>query len=128
MKKFTFTLEKILKLRSHAENEAKNELGRAVSALSEIENRLAALAIEQKTATTNRFSGGNSLPYMYNYENYLQRLESEKEQLLKAAAAASLEVENARELWMEAKSGLKIMENLKDRKFAAYRKDRGKQE
>jgi flagellar FliJ protein len=128
MKKFTFSLEKVLKLRSHAENDAKIELGRAVSALSQIENRLVSLAAEQKTAKENRFSGGASLRYMYNYENYLQRLESEKEQLLKAAAAAEIEADNARELWTEARAGLKVMENLKDRKFTAYRKESQKQD
>ncbi|MDR0663036.1 MAG: flagellar export protein FliJ [Spirochaetaceae bacterium] len=128
MKKFAFNLEKILKLRSHAENDAKIGLGKALAGLSLLENRLSAVAVEQKNAAENRFSGGSSLPYMYTHENYLQRLEAEKEQLLKAAAAAELEVENARGLWTEAKADLKVMENLKDRKLASYRKESRKEE
>jgi flagellar FliJ protein len=128
VKKFTFNLEKILVLRSHAENDAKIELGKALNALSLLEKRLAAVAAEQKNATESRFSGGKSLPYMNVHENYLQRLRTEKEQLQKAAAAAELEVENARELWTGARADLKVMENLKDRKFAAYRKERQKEE
>jgi flagellar FliJ protein len=128
MKKFTFSLEKILKLRGHAENEAKMELGRAVSAISQIENKLANLAVEQKTAMENRFSGGSAMPHIRLYDNYLQRLKSAEEQLLKEAAEASLTLERARELWIEARAGLKVMENLKDRKFAAYRKESQKEE
>jgi flagellar export protein FliJ len=123
MKKFTFRLEKVLKLRSHAENDAKVELGRAVSALSQIENRLDAVAAAQKDAREKRFSGGMSSQYLYSYENYLQRLEVEKEQLLEEAAAAACEVEKARELWTEARAGLKVMENLKEKKYSAYRKE-----
>jgi flagellar export protein FliJ len=123
MKKFMFRLEKILKLRSHEENDSRAELGRAVSDLSQIENRLDDVAAAQKTTGEKRFSGAMSVQRLYNYENYLQRLEAEKEQLLKEAAAAAAEVEKARELWAEARAGLKVMENLREKKYAAYRKE-----
>jgi flagellar FliJ protein len=123
MKKFTFRLEKILKLRSYAENDAKIELGRAIGTLSRIENDLEAVAAAQKSAGEKRFSGGDSLPYLHGYDNYLQRLESKKERLLQEAAVAELAVEKSRELWMDARAGLKVMENLKERKLAAYRHD-----
>jgi flagellar export protein FliJ len=123
MKKFAFRLEKVLKLRGHEENDAKVELGRAVSTLSQIENRLDDVAAAQKTAGEKRFSGGMSMQRLYSYENYLQRLEAEKEQLLKEATFAAAEVEKARELWTEARAGLKVMENLKEKKYAAYRKE-----
>ncbi|MDR2344241.1 MAG: flagellar export protein FliJ [Spirochaetaceae bacterium] len=123
MKKFSFRLEKVLKLRSHTENDAKVELGRAVSELSRIESCLDAVAAAQKKTGGNRFSGGNSMPRLCNYENYLLRLEAEREQLLKEAAAAAIEVERAREVWADARAGLKVMENLKEKKHAAYRKE-----
>jgi flagellar export protein FliJ len=128
MKKFVFNLEKILKLRSHAENESRIELGRAVSALSQIENKLTNLALEQKKAMENRFSGGSALPNILRYDNYLQRLDAVKEQLLKEAAEAAIALESAREHWIEARAGLKSMENLKERKFAAYLKESQKEE
>ncbi|MDR0684232.1 MAG: flagellar export protein FliJ [Spirochaetaceae bacterium] len=128
MKRFAFRLEKVLKLRSHAENDAKAELGRALSDLSRIESRLDDLAAAQKTAWEQRFSGGMSARKLYSYENYLQRLEAEKQQLLKEAAAAAGEVEKARELWAEARAGLKVMENLKEKKYADYRKESNAEE
>jgi flagellar FliJ protein len=123
MKKFTFNLEKILKLRSHAENDAKIELGRAVSALSRIENDVETVASAKKAAGEKRFSGGASLPFLHHYDNYMQRLEAEKERLLQEAAGAELAVEQSREVWLGARADLKVMENLKERKFAAYRRD-----
>ena len=113
----------MLKLRGHAESDAKAELGRAVSTLSRIENRLDDLAAAQKTAGEQRFSGGISARNLYSYENYLHRLETEKEQLLKEAAAAAGEVEKARELWTETRADLKVMENLKEKKHADYVKE-----
>jgi flagellar FliJ protein len=127
MKKFTFSLEKILKLRLYAENEAKIELGRAVSSLSRIENDLEAVTAAQKSAGEKRFSGGDSLSSPRDYDNYLQRLEAEKERLLQEAAAAELAVEQSREVWLGARADIKVMENLKERKLAAYRRDSHRQ-
>jgi flagellar FliJ protein len=128
VKRFAFRLEKVLKLRSHAENDAKADLGRAVSALSLVERRLDAVAAERQSAAERRFADGSSVPRMQIYENYIARLEAKKEELLKKAAAAALEVERTRELWTEARAGLKVMENLKNRKRSAYRKESGPEE
>ncbi len=50
MKKFSFSLEKVMKLRKYREEEAKVELGRAVGALTEIENNIQMTAVARSSA------------------------------------------------------------------------------
>ncbi|GMO36169.1 MAG: hypothetical protein Ta2F_12080 [Termitinemataceae bacterium] len=133
MKKFKFGLQKILKLREWSENDAKLELGRSVSALNEIENNLKIVAEKKIEASANQFSSETAgtenvvaAVDFRTYANYLQYLETEKEHLLQEAAKAEAEVEVKREIWTEAKSGVKVMENLKDRRFTEYKKDQYK--
>jgi flagellar FliJ protein len=121
VKKFRFRLEKALKMREWAEGEAKIELGRAVGELSALEKSVKANALARNAAGERRFTGGDALNMVY--ENYLARLESEKEALLKKTAEAESKVEAARTVWTDAKAALKTMENLKERRFKEYRKD-----
>ncbi|GMO44440.1 MAG: hypothetical protein Ta2B_25300 [Termitinemataceae bacterium] len=136
MKKFKFNLEKILKLRSWNENDAKVELGRAVSSLAEIENNIKIVA-QKKIETSNeqyasigenkrngkdRISTNNISDFRI-YDSHIKYLQQQTDHLLQEAAAAEMEVEAKREQWVEKKSELKIMENLKDKRFAQYKKD-----
>jgi len=57
MKQFAFALEKILELRKHYEQEAKIELGRAISVLTEIENNIKINAVLRSQAAEQRFTG-----------------------------------------------------------------------
>jgi flagellar export protein FliJ len=113
-------LEKALKMRAWTENEAKIELGRAVGELSALELSIEANARARDDATSQRFADGKS---MMLYENYIQRLDAEKDELFKRAAEAELKLEAARTAWTDAKTELKTMENLKDRRFAEYRSE-----
>jgi flagellar FliJ protein len=129
LKRFKFNLEKILRLRSWKENEAKTELGRAVSALNKLENDLDNVA-EQVQKTNMQLSDflksaeTDTLNNTFNiYDRYSQYLESEKSRLLDAAAKAEAELEIKSEEWREAKAELKVMENLKENRFKEYKKN-----
>jgi flagellar export protein FliJ len=54
---------------------------------------------------------------------YLQFLAVEKERLVAAAALAEAEVEKNRDTWIAAKSEVKVMDNLKDRRLREYKKE-----
>jgi flagellar export protein FliJ len=123
VKKFTFRLEKALKIRSWTESEARIELGRAVGELSALEKSIAENVLARETAAAKRFSDGHSIDDYRLYDHYIERLDEEREALLKQAAAAELKVEEAREVWTEAKAELKATENFKEKRFAEYRKE-----
>jgi len=123
MKPFVFPLQKILNLRTHSEDEAKIELGRAITALSEIESQILTVAQERVAAASAQFDPQNSSATMKQYMFYILRLDTLKEQLLKEAAAAELQVEQARQAFLEASRERKVLDKLKEKQQKAYRKE-----
>ncbi|MDR1143244.1 MAG: flagellar export protein FliJ, partial [Spirochaetaceae bacterium] len=86
MKRFVFKLEKILALRLNRERETEVELGRAVGALSALENRIKRVAEEKVLAAENRFDKTHGAGDIRSYENYILRLDKTRDTLLTAAA------------------------------------------
>jgi flagellar FliJ protein len=136
MKRFVFDLEKILDLRKHREQEAKIALGRAVGELTDIENQIKELAFLRSRAAGEYLPPSGlavlkqdapvqvsfSAAYYRNYEFYIRRLEHKKEELLEAAAAAQLELEEKRALYLEASRERKVLDKLKEKRAAEYRR------
>jgi len=120
MRRFKFSLEKVLKLRQFKEDECKLSLGQAISALNKIENDIKQTALKRHTASSQRFQNPGEIA-MWNV--YILRLEQETERLLKQAVQAQIVVEEKRALYLEAQKELKVMENLKDKRHKEYRKE-----
>jgi len=123
MKRFAFSLEKVLNLRKHGEDEAKIELGRAISVLSDLEDKILALAQERARAAADQFNPSNSAALIQQYMLYIIRLDSKKEELLKEAAMAELKVEEAREAFIEASRERKVLDKLKEKLEKEHRKE-----
>jgi len=122
MKPFVFNLEKVLVLRKYREEEAKIELGKAISLLADLENRIKVLGQERIRAAEAQFNPENSAAQIQQYMFYLLRLDNTKEELLKQAALAELKVEEARELFLEASRERKVLDKLKEKRQKEYRK------
>jgi flagellar FliJ protein len=136
VKRFKFSLEKVLKLRQHSENEARVELGRAIGVLAGIENEIKRNAATRAAAIKERFAGlnagdgdtvadtgyGGSLS-MHAWDAYIQRLELEADRLTEEAARAETVVDEKRALYIEASRELKVMENLKEKRKKEHRKE-----
>ncbi|MDR0474023.1 MAG: flagellar export protein FliJ [Treponema sp.] len=123
MKKFSFNMEKVLKLRKHHENETKMELGRAVGILSAIEGNIQAIAEERVRVAANQFLPGNNARDILQYSLYITRLDNTKEKLQSDAAAAELKVEEARGIYIEASRERKILDKLKEKQESEYRRE-----
>jgi flagellar FliJ protein len=128
MKRFVFKLEKILQLRKYEEQEAKIELGRALSALAAIEARLRSLAEERVQAAADQFSSSSSAAMIHQYMLYLLRLDQTKEALLKDAALAEQKAEEAREVFKEAFQNRQMLDKLKEKKEKEYKEEREAEE
>ena len=120
VKRFNFKLEKILKLRENREKETEIELGKAVGALSAIENRIKNIVLEKGQAVQYRFAG--NINQMRSYEFYIQRLDNTRDRLLEEAAMAELEVERTRVIYLDASRDRKIFSKLKERQEKDYRR------
>jgi flagellar FliJ protein len=120
VKRFHFELEKILALRLNRERETENELGKAIWALTELENRIKRLAEERIAAAAGRFGKTRGLAGILSYDNYILRLDKTKDALVEAAAKAELVVETARAAYLEASRDRKVLDKLKERRRREY--------
>ena len=122
MKRFSFSLQKILDIREFAERQAQIELGRAVAEVNRINSDLEAVA-QEKLRMIHQKRQEMTLNDFVVRENYMKRLELTKERLLEELAAAQLVVDEKRELFAEALKQRKILSNLRDKQYAQYKKD-----
>jgi len=125
MKQFKFSLENVLQIKKFKEEECKIALGLAVSILNEIENKIKETALKRHHAVQEMLKIPSQ---MIIWNNYIIRLETEKEKLLEEAAKAEIIVEEKRALYMEAFKELKAMEKLKEKKEKEYKKEAEKKE
>jgi flagellar FliJ protein len=130
VKRFRFGLAKVLELRQYREQEAKNELGKAISTLTAIENEITANAEKQVDAAQQRFESINTSRedsrdgiYIQQWDNYILRLEREADFLEEQAVQAEQVVEEKRNLYLEASRELKVIEKLKEKRQKEYRKE-----
>ena len=125
MRRFNFNLEKILQLRKFREEECKQALGRAISALNAIENKIKETAVKHHQAAQARFNNPQEIA---SWDLYILRLEQEAEKLAEQAAQAQVVVEEKRALYLEAQKDLKALEKLKEKQQKEHRKEMLKNE
>ena len=123
MKKFVFSMEKILDLREYEEKQAQIELGKAIGDAEKIRQQLNFVAIEKAKMLSMDISG-TSINERLVHENYLVRLDRQKEVLLEELAAAELIVEEKRAVFAEALTKRKVLSNLKEKQLQQYKKEK----
>jgi flagellar FliJ protein len=123
VKNFRFSLEKVLKLRAYREQEAEIELGRAIGDLSRIEYKIKTVAENRCRAAAERFSPGHNALKILSYENYISRLDQERDKLLEDAARAELVVEEKRNRYLEASRERKVLDKLREKRAGEYRRE-----
>jgi len=120
MKRFTFSLEKLLQIKVFEENECKLALGQATSILNKIENDIKITAMKRNNAVEQRYI---SPADMVSWDMYILRLEQEAERLAQKAAQAEIVVEEKRALYVEAQKEVKAIEKVKEKRQKEYRKE-----
>lgn len=122
MKKFVFSLQKVLSLREFEENTAKIELGKAISETERIKQELSEVAA-QKVENSKRRSGQTDVFILQAIENYINRLDLRKEELLEELTEAELVVEQKRSVFAEAMKKRKVIDKLREKKERDFRLD-----
>lgn len=123
MKKFVFSMEKILDLREYEEKQAQIELGKAIADAEKIRQQLNFVATEKAKMLSMDISAV-SINERLVHENYLVRLDRQKEVLLEELAAAELIVEEKRAVFAEALKKRKVLSNLKEKQLQQYKKEK----
>ena len=121
MKKFKFSLEKVLSLREFEQNQAQIELGKAQSVVNEINEQLKFIASEIVKSNESRANSAD-LNFLLSVENYVNGLNYKKEILLEELAKAQLVLEEKRAIVVEAIKKRKSLEKLKEKQFEEYKK------
>ena len=127
MKKFSFSLEKILDLRKFEKKQAEAELGKALAEESRIQNQLDDIA-EQRVLTNKDSDSVHDIFSLMRNQQYLSLLRIREEQSLSALAQARIVSEGKRNELLEAMKREKVLSKLKETKLQEYRKNLNKAE
>lgn len=122
MKRFKFNLDKLLDLREFREKEAETLLGKALAELNSLETELQIIA-QKKIATQSSKTQKLHIHDLVSIEHYLLHLETQKEELLEKLVIAKLEVEKAREKYLETLKDRKIITKFKEKKEKEWKKE-----
>ena len=128
MKKFQFTLQKLLDIRTFREKEAETNLGRAVAAREAIILRLTEIAQEEIKTRRSLWSSLKTAEELTLHENYLTRLHTDREKQEKALLEAELVVEKMRKLYIKAHQERLIVSKLRERKEVEWKAEGLKQQ
>ena len=128
MKKFQFTLQKLLDIRTFREKEAETNLGRAVAAREAIILRLTEIAQEEIKTRRSLWSSLKTSEELTLHENYLERLRIEREKQEKALLEAEFIVEKMRKLYIKAHQERLIVSKLRERKEVEWKAEGLKQQ
>ena len=128
MKKFQFTLQKLLDIRTFREKEAETNLGRAVAAREAIILRLAEIAQEEAKTLRSLWERLTTAAELNLHENYLERLRIEREKQEKALLEAEFIVEKMRKLYIKAHQERLIVSKLRERKEVEWKAEGLKQQ
>lgn len=120
MKRFIFSLQKILNLRLFEQNQAEMELGKANAEISRIQNQLKAIA-EKRVLVSAKTANTHDVGIYNQTSQYFIFLNQRKESLLEDLAQAELIAEEKREIVREAMKKVKALEKLREKKLMEWK-------
>ena len=127
MKKFVFSLQKVLELREYEEDKAKLELGKAVAEVERIKRLLEENARNRIAANQSR-KDTNDISVLLSIENYIIGLDSKREKLLEELTMAQMVFEEKRDLYTKAMQDREVLSKLKEKQLSEYKKEVLKEE
>jgi len=122
LKRFSFSLKKLLSLREFKEKEAEIALGKANSCCERIRNRLDTLA-HDRIATSRSRCPASDIAELRSIEMYIQLLDKKKDEALTELAEAELVLEKVRATYIESHRAREVLTRLLEKKTAVWRKN-----
>ena len=127
MKKFVFSLQKVLELREYEEDKAKLELGKAVAEVERLKRLLEENARNRVAANQSR-KDTTDISLLLSIENYIIGLDAKKEKLLEELTMAQMVFEEKRDLYTKAMQDREVLSKLKEKQLSEYKKEVLKEE
>lgn len=121
MKKFSYELEDVLIYRRYEQQQAEIELGKALAAEKEIQDKLDALAL-QKATVQKQMKGSTDPMAVINAGNFYSFVKKQSEFLFEKIAEAKLVSDQKREVLKACMQKTDALEELKKVKFEEYKR------
>ena len=125
MKRFRFRLQRVLRLRERAEQQARLGFAEALNRLHALEARRADVCTAKSFAESEAASAAKSASLA---AAYARNLELEERKLCLEISRVSVEVERLREFWIQRRSELRQLERLKELRFEEHREESARKE
>ncbi len=119
MKKFSFELEDLLKLRLFQQEEAEIELGKAVAEENRIQNKLDQLA-EQYAVAKKNAAGVTDFSMIAASQQFFIFIKQQQEKLFSDMAKAKLITEEKRNVFKQALQKTESLSKLKEKQLDLY--------
>lgn len=118
MKKFRFRLAAVLRVRAHAETEAKNEFAAAAKARLEGERVVERIQTRRREVLSQ---AKQSLSDLRALDQLLHALDLQEAEAKSALSILLQEEEAAHQRWLHARKELQSLERLRERDLEAYK-------
>ena len=127
MKKFSYSLQKILDLRNFELDQAQMELGKVNAQIANVNNQLKTVAT-QKFQATKQADSLNDFTLHVQTQDFYKDLDQRKDALLGELVQLEMVAEQKREVVREAMKKAKVLEKLKEKKYEAWKNEFQKEE
>lgn len=122
MKKFSFSMQKILDLREFEKKQAEGELAKALSEVTKIQSELENIA-KRRVAVSKMNDASADFSFRAQSQSYFIMLSQKQEKYLEELAAAQFVAEQKRDAVRQAMQKVKVLEKLRDSKFREWKKE-----
>lgn len=122
MKKFNFSLQKVLDFREFQKKQAEAELGKAAAEEAKIQNTIDSITASY-AQSVKIADGTRDIAGLLYAQNYFKLLNQQKEEALMELAQAQTVTEEKRDQMREAMKNCKVLENLRDKRKSDWKKE-----
>ena len=123
MKRFSYSLQKILELRAFERKEAEAELGKVNAQIALVHRELESIAEHWRETQQQMDADYKDTMLMADGHSYLVFLTQKKENCLERLALLQMEAEKKKDIVRKAMQKEKVLEKLKDSRLAAWKAD-----
>ena len=127
MKKFEFSLQKILDLRCFEKQQAEADLGKTLAEIESLKEKLKSIAAQRINVGSQQEGSMNMNLYMQT-DSYFTFLREKENLFLEEIAQKELVAEKKREVLRQAMKKVKALEKLRDKKKEEYKLEVKRQE
>lgn len=127
MSKFVFSLEAVLRQRSHVEKEKQRELALIQRQMTQLQTELRGLNETVQTASTdirdNRLIGKLDMAFLAAHRRFMAATQRKGNELVQRMALVQKQVDEAQQALAEAAKHRKAMEKLKEKQHDRWKAD-----